>query len=108
MMLGRGFRRGPGLLGTMARTAVVAGTATAVVGGVQRHQANKQARAAQYQEVQAAALDSEAQLAQMQQQPAAAPAGDMVTELERLAKLRDSGVLDADEFDAAKSKLLGT
>ena len=37
----RPMRRGPGLVGTMARTAVVAGTATAVVGGVKGHQQKK-------------------------------------------------------------------
>jgi membrane protease subunit (stomatin/prohibitin family) len=103
-----GFRRGPGLLGTMARTAVVAGTATAVAGGVRRRQMAREDQAAEEQEVRAAALDSQAQLSEMRAQQAASPPTDMVAELERLAKLRDSGVLDAAEFDAAKAKLLGT
>ncbi len=65
MLLRPGFRRGPGLLGTMARTAVVAGTATAVVGGVQRRQQRRAEEQAQYQEVRAAAFDSQAQLDEM-------------------------------------------
>ena len=50
----------PGLVGTMARTAVVAGTATAVVGGMSRHSANKQQQAAD-----AAAYQQEQQYAQI-------------------------------------------
>ena len=48
MLMRRPIRRfgRPGLLGTMARTAVVAGTATAVVGGVQRHQQSRATEAA--------------------------------------------------------------
>jgi len=102
----------------MARTAVVAGTATAVVGGVQGHQ---QAKAQSQQN----AMDSQAQMADMQQQltdlqaqqapppaaPAAAPApaagGDLIGELEKLASLKSAGILSDEEFAAAKAKLLG-
>ena len=97
-------RRGrPGLVGTMARTAVVAGTATAVAGGVQRRQAGR-AQAAdqdQYEEQQAQAAPPP---------PAAAPAapagGDMMAELEKLGQMRTAGLLDDAEFAAAKAKLL--
>ena len=100
------FRRAgrPGLVGMAARTAVVAGTATAVSGGVSRHQqnkANESAAAAQYEQQQAQAA---------QAQHAAAPAGsdgNLVAELERLAALRQQGVLSDAEFAAAKQKLLG-
>lgn len=101
MFIRRPFARvgRPGLLGTMARTAVVAGTATAVVGGVQRHQA---ARAQQSAEL--ADYRAEEQAESMPPPPAAA---DPVAELERLAALKQQGVLSDAEFSAAKSKLLG-
>ena len=62
-MMRRGVGRvgRPGLVGTMARTAVVAGTATAVVGGVSRHQQGKQQQAAD-----AAAYQQEQAMAQQQ------------------------------------------
>lgn len=105
----------PGLLGTMARTAVVAGTATAVHGGMTRRREPMSAAEAEQQQ---AALESQAEMASMrqqidalqaQQQPApspAAPGGGVTAELERLASLKASGVLTEDEFQAAKAKLL--
>jgi hypothetical protein len=121
------FRRmgRPGLIGMAARTAVVAGTATAVSGGVQRHQqakADQQYEAQQYEaQQQQAQMDAAAQQAVAQQQaaqqaaapapaPAAAPAAggtDLVAELQKLGALRDQGILSDDEFAAAKAKLLG-
>lgn len=117
------FRRmgRPGLIGMAARTAVVAGTATAVAGGVSRHQqakADQQYEAQQYEaQQQQAAMDAAAQQAVAQQAaaqappPAAAsaPAGgtDIVAELQKLGTLRDQGILTDDEFAAAKAKLLG-
>ena len=92
----------PGLVGTMARTAVIAGTATAVAGGVRNHQ-NEKAMAQQ-------------QAAQPQQAPppppAPAPAAesgemDVTGELQKLADMRAQGLLSDDEFAAAKAKLLG-
>ncbi len=103
-------RRGrPGLLGTAARTAVVAGTATAVVGGVKHKQASKQ-EAAQQQE-QNQQQEAAAQQAPAAPAPAAAPADDgddLVAQLEKLASLKDSGVLSEAEFEAAKAKLLAS
>jgi len=112
----------PGLVGTMARTAVVAGTATAVSGGMQRHAAEKQNAAAQAQadeRAQAAELAStQAQLAELQaQQAAPAPAapaastpaaggGDLMAQLQQLASMKEAGILDDAEFAAAKAKLL--
>jgi Short C-terminal domain len=98
-----------GVLGTAARTAVVAGTATATVGAVSRHQQNKAAQAAEAeayeQQQQQAAMQAAAQQAAP---PAAAPAATgPVAELERLAQLKQQGVLTDEEFAAAKSKLLG-
>jgi hypothetical protein len=105
----------PSLLGTAARTAVVAGTATAVVGGVSRHGQQKAQQAADAQayeqQQQQAAMQAAAEQAVAQQQaaPAAASAGgDTVAELERLAQLKAQGVLSDEEFAAAKAKLLGT
>jgi Short C-terminal domain len=101
-------RRGrPGLVGTMARTAVVAGTATAVAGGVQRRQAGRAEAAAQDQNE-----DLQAQQAQAAPPPpAAAPAapagGDLMSDLEKLGQMRTAGLLDDAEFAAAKAKLLG-
>ncbi|MGB0111887.1 MAG: SHOCT domain-containing protein [Ilumatobacteraceae bacterium] len=111
----------PGLVGTMARTAVVAGTASAVVGHSQNKQAAKQQSAAEQQAAQQAAFESQAQVAEMQAQlnsmqaqqaapaPAAAPAGggeDLMSELSKLADLKAAGVLTDAEFSAAKAKLL--
>jgi hypothetical protein len=112
----RGRRGRPGLAGTMARTAVIAGTATAVSGSVR----NKQAAAAPPSaEDQAAAAQqtADAQAYQQQQAAAAPPAApaapapsagdDIITQLERLGALHSQGVLTDDEFGAAKAKLLG-
>jgi hypothetical protein len=120
-MMRRGIGRvgRPGLVGTMARTAVVAGTATAVVGGVSRHQQGKQqqaADAAAYQQEQAMAQQQAmAEQAAAQQAAAApppppepaAPAEDpTITKLKELASLKDQGILSEEEFAAAKAKLL--
>jgi Short C-terminal domain len=116
MPLGRRGR--PGLIGMAARTAVVAGTATAVSGSVQRHQQEKAQNQYEQQQYEAqqqqAQMDAAAQQAVAQQQAAApaapaAPAGgtDLVAELQKLAALKDQGILSDDEFAAAKARLLG-
>lgn len=101
-MLRRGMvgRRGPGLLGAVARTAVVAGTATATANAV----SNRQTRRAQ------AAAGPAQQDAQ--QQPPAASTGasddlDLAGKIKQLADLNAAGALSDDEFAAAKAKLLG-
>jgi outer membrane protein OmpA-like peptidoglycan-associated protein len=112
-MMRRAVRRvgRPSMLGTAARTAVVAGTATAVVGGVSHRQQEKaqQASDAQaYQQMQQQqAMEAAAQQAAA---PAAAPAPapDPIAELERLAQLKQQGILTDEEFAAAKAKVLGT
>ncbi len=110
-------RRGrPGLVGTMARTAVVAGTANAVVGGMNRKRAASDQEAAQQQAADQAAFESQAQIAELQTQldqmqsaqaqPAAAPQDDMMAKIKQLADLHTAGVLSDEEFAAAKAKLL--
>ena len=102
-----------GLVRGMARTAVVAGTATAVSNRVSRRQARRWGG----QEQQYAAPPQQQYAPPPQQYAAPAPqqyaapvedAGGLASELQRLADLRQQGLLTDEEFDAAKSKLLGT
>lgn len=97
-MMGR--RRGPGLVGMAARTAVVAGTATAVSGRVARRQQRKYA-------------DQDAEYVEQvayQGQPVAQAAPDepdYMAEIQQLAQLRDQGILTPEEFEAKKKQILG-
>ena len=122
----------PGLLRGVARTAVVAGTASAVSGRVQRRQADKFAE----RDAHAAAQRSEAYAQETGAPPAYAPPptqygappqqvyaappepqyapppaapsqADVLSQLKQLGELRDAGVLTEDEFAAQKAKLLG-
>jgi hypothetical protein len=89
-----------GLLRMAARTAVVAGTATAVSGRVARRQAGK------YDQQQQEAAPAEPQYAEPA--PVAAPAeDDLSTKLTKLAELHSQGVISDEEFAAAKAKALG-
>ncbi len=84
----------PGLLRGMARTAVIAGTATAVSNNVSRRQARRwQAEEQPNQEAtpQATATDTNDEMAQLQQ----------------LAQLKEQGILTQEEFDAKKKQILG-
>jgi len=93
-----------GLLRMAARTAVVAGTATAVSGRVQRRQYEKyeqQDQAAAYEQQQAA------QQYAPPPPPAAEPEDDSAAQLQNLAQLHTQGVLTDEEFAAAKAKILG-
>ena len=115
-------RRGPGVVGTMARTAVIAGTATATaktVGGAMDSRAQaQQAEQDQAAQAQAQMDQMQAQLYQMQAQAAQQPAvaaepqsqaqGSMTAQLQQLAQLKQSGILTDDEFQAAKAKILGS
>jgi hypothetical protein len=98
----------PRLLRGVARTAVVAGTATAVSGRVQRRQAQKYA--AQDQEIAANRGAGYAQgYESVAPQPVvveAAPQVDLVQQLKDLSELRDQGILTEQEFGAQKAKLL--
>ena len=107
-----------GLLRGMARTAVVAGTASAVSGRVQRRQASKFAE----KDAATAAKQQEAYDAQMSQQQAAyqepvyqqppPPASggisnDAIQQLKELAALKEQGILTEQEFGVQKAKILG-
>jgi hypothetical protein len=88
----------PGLLRGVARTAVIAGTATSVSNRVSRRQGQRWAQ----QEEQRAAQQAPAA-------PAAAPAGEssMIEQLKQLGELKSQGILTEEEFAAQKAKLLG-
>jgi hypothetical protein len=90
-----------GLVRMAARTAVVAGTATAVSGRVARRQN------ARWEEQDQAAYDQQAAQQQASQAQQAPPADDKTAELQNLAELHSQGVLTDEEFAAAKAKLLG-
>ncbi len=80
----------PGLLRGMARTAVIAGTATHVSNNVSRRQAQRWA------------ADEQAN------QPAPAPAqSDMAGQLQELEGLKQQGIITPDEFEAKKKQILG-
>lgn len=91
----------PGLLRGVARTAVVAGTATAVSNRVSRRQAN---RWAQQDEPQQQYYQQE-QPYQQAPAPAAAPPS-VATQLKELAELKAQGILTDAEFDSQKAKIL--
>jgi hypothetical protein len=98
----------------MARTAVVAGTATVVAGKVSSNQQQKAQTAAEAQayEQQQLAAQQQAQAAAMAPPPAApAPASglspDAIAQLQQLASLKDQGILTEEEFAAQKAKILG-
>jgi hypothetical protein len=93
-----------GLLRMAARTAVVAGTATAVSGRVQRRQAARWD--AQYAQ-EAPQAPQYAQEAPQYAPEAPAPEDDATAQLQNLAALHTQGVLTNEEFAAAKAKILG-
>ena len=91
----------PGLLRGVARTAVIAGTATSVSNRVSRRQANRWEQ------------QDQQQYAEQEQQyappppPAAAPAPDPIEQLKQLGALHEQGILTDEEFSAQKAKILG-
>jgi hypothetical protein len=101
--IGRGGR--PGLIGMAARTAVVAGTATAVSGRVARRQQGR------YDQQADAEADQEMQAQQAAAPPPPRPAAggeaDTIAQLKDLAALKDQGILTDAEFEAQKAKILG-
>ena len=121
-------RRGPGLLGTIARTAVVAGTASTVAGGVAQRQQEGAHRRREHLDAQEqlaeqqrrAEVDAQVAAALAAQQPAvpvgpavpvasaALSAGDVIAQLTQLGELRAAGVLTEEEFAAQKARVLGT
>ena len=126
----------PGLLRGIARTAAVAGTASAVAGRVQRHQARKFADkdAEMYADREEAYQDQMASRGQYPAPPppaypaaapgyqaapppagyppapppAAAPQPDMIAQLKELAQLKDQGILTEEEFNTQKARVLGS
>ena len=92
-----------GLLRMAARTAVVAGTATAVSGRVQRRQAAKWDDQDQQQYAEQQAQYQQPQYAP----PPPDPQDDATAQLQNLAQLNKQGVLTDEEFAAAKAKILG-
>ena len=89
------------------RTAVVAGTATAVSGRVARRQSAKyDQQAAEEQQQQAPAQQQYAEPAPPPPAPPA-PQDDSMAKLQQLAQLHSQGVLSDEEFSAAKAKILG-
>ena len=96
--------RSRGLIGrtaqTVARTAVIAGTATAVSGRVQRRQA------ARYGETAYAEPAVTQQAAPAEMAPAE-PAPDRLAQLSQLGELKAQGVLSEEEFAREKAKILG-
>ncbi|MFJ2552780.1 SHOCT domain-containing protein [Microbacterium sp. NPDC087591] len=98
----------PGLLGLAARTAVVAGTATAVSGAVAAHRQNReqtQYEAAQYEALDLREAAPPPAAAAEALSPAPASAG-LVAQLQNLGQLRSQGLLTDAEFAAAKARLL--
>lgn len=114
-------RRGPGVVGTVARTAMIAGTATAVSHGVSGRMANRaQQQQGQQQQAQAA-TDVQADVEEMQQQPSALQAQaavsptpepqagtDLIGQLQQLGEMKTAGLLSDAEFEAAKALVLGS
>jgi hypothetical protein len=88
------------LLRGMARTAVIAGTATHVSNNVSRRQGERWQRKEEQQYAQAPPQE-------YAPAPAAAPEADPIEKLRELGDLRDKGILTEEEFAAQKAKLLG-
>lgn len=101
----------PGLLRGVARTAVVAGTATAVSNRVSRRQANRwqtQQEAEYYEQQQAQQQYYQPPPQQQYAQPAPEPAPDPIEQLQKLAELKNQGILTEAEFEAQKAKILAS
>jgi len=111
-------RGGRGVVGAMAATAVVAGTAGAVHHRQDQRYQNQAMEQQSQAQAQQAAYDSQAQIADlqaqvnsMQAQPAAgAPAGgsDVMTQLQQLSSMQAAGLLTPEQFESAKNKLLAS
>jgi Short C-terminal domain len=95
----------PGLLRGVARTAVIAGTATAVSNRVSRRQAERwqQQGSYPYDQPEPAYQEPAPQYA-----PPPQPQVDMVQQLKDLAELKDQGILTEEEFAAQKARILGS
>ncbi|MFE7228832.1 SHOCT domain-containing protein [Nocardioides sp. NPDC057577] len=112
-MLGRRVGR-PGLIGAAARTAVIAGTATATSNAVNRRQAARAQERAQSEAYEQQQYEQQQYAAAPPPQPPPAPAApaapaqsDLIGQLTQLGELHSQGVLSDEEFAAAKQQLLG-
>jgi len=92
----------PGLLRGMARTAVIAGTATAVSNRVSKRQGERWSEQEQQQAVQAQSAPAAAAPA-----PAQGAASSTIDQLKELGELKAQGILTEEEFAAQKAKILG-
>jgi Short C-terminal domain len=90
----------PGLLRGIARTAVIAGTATSVSNRVSRRQGERWARQAQ--------PEPDYEAAPPEAPAPAGPSSDAIQKLKDLAALKDQGVLTEEEFATQKARILGT
>ena len=93
------MRRRP-VMRTVGRTAVIAGTATVVAGGVSRHQQQKNAQQ------DAAAQAQQAPAPQAAPVEAAPDSDELIDKLKQLANLKDQGILTEQEFNDQKAKIL--
>ncbi len=87
---------------TVARTAVIAGTATAVSGRVARRQEARYAEAQQAEQ-----MSAPPPAPAPQAPPAAGPTPDAIEQLKQLAQLKDQGILTDEEFASQKARILG-
>jgi hypothetical protein len=94
----------PGLLRGIARTAAIAGTATAVSNRVSRRQARRWSRHDDYQQEEAAPAEPEA----AEPRPAGDSMDDKLAQLEKLGELKERGVLSEAEFAEQKQRILGS
>lgn len=115
-------RGGPGVVGTVARTAVIAGTATAVSHSVSGAMTAKEQEKQQARTAGQATAKPQADMQEMTQQmevlqaqqtqasvaPAASAGMDIIAQLQQLAEMKTSGLLSDAEFEAAKVRVLGS
>lgn len=112
-------RGGPGVIGVMATTAVVAGTAGAVHHRQDQRYQNKAMQQQQDYQTQQTTYNNQAQVADLQAQVDAlqrqqstaqpAPAGggsDLVAKLQQLSNMQTAGLLSPEQYEAAKNRLL--
>ncbi len=97
----------PGLIRGVARTAVIAGTATAVSNGVSRRQYGRWEKKAQEEQAQQQPQQAVAAPAPAPAAPAAGSMDDKIEQLKQLGQLHEQGILTDEEFAAQKAKLLG-
>lgn len=123
MMRRRAIRRGgPGVVGTVARTAVVAGTATAVSHRVSGRMTAREQETQQAEMADQAAMQTQADIEEMRQQmevmqaqqaqaavsPVTGAGTDVIARLQQLAEMKNAGLLSDAEFEAAKARVLGS